>query len=111
MTGAPKLRSVELLERLEGRERGVYSGILGYHSWHGHLDFSVVIRSAVFQRRVRSTAGDETWSVSVGAGGAITILSDPQAEWEEVCTKLSPLWKTYVFSAFYFLNVAHLGAL
>ncbi|KAJ3289067.1 hypothetical protein HK104_007762, partial [Borealophlyctis nickersoniae] len=77
MTGAPKLRTVEILEKLEGEPRGPYSGVLGYFSLAGTAEFSVVIRTAVF-------AGQE---VSIGAGGAIVALSDAEAEFEEMVLK------------------------
>ncbi|KAK9478158.1 ADC synthase [Lipomyces japonicus] len=86
MTGAPKRRSVELLQQLEDhRRRGVYSGVCGYWDVLGHGDWSVVIRSAF------SVGGSETdvpreWRI--GAGGAITALSDPIDEWNEMQTKL-----------------------
>lgn len=48
MTGAPKLRTVELIEKLEGVPRGPYSGVLGYFSLDGAAEFNVIIRSAVF---------------------------------------------------------------
>ncbi|ODN73682.1 hypothetical protein L202_07228 [Cryptococcus amylolentus CBS 6039] len=79
MTGAPKLRSVQLLDGFEkGKKRGVYSGALGYVGVDGVVDLSVVIRTIVRQ-------GDR---LSIGAGGAITWLSNPQGEWDEVLTKV-----------------------
>ncbi|KAI9314541.1 ADC synthase [Dichotomocladium elegans] len=82
MTGAPKLRSVQLLDQLEGhRPRGVYSGCLGYFSLDGSADFSVVIRTAV------ATNVSEQVEISVGAGGAVTFLSDPEQEWRETLLK------------------------
>ncbi|KAI9467823.1 ADC synthase [Coemansia mojavensis] len=79
MTGAPKPRSVQLIESLEVRERGVYSGVLGYISAAGGCsDWSVVIRTAVVDNE----------RVRVGAGGALTFLSQPAAEWNEIETKV-----------------------
>ncbi|KLT43908.1 putative 4-amino-4-deoxychorismate synthase [Cutaneotrichosporon oleaginosum] len=79
MTGAPKLRSVQLLDEFEARyARGIYSGALGYFSLCGSADLSVVIRTMVLQGR----------DLSIGAGGAITWLSDRQEEWSEVLTKV-----------------------
>ena len=74
MTGAPKLRSVELLAALEGRPRGLYSGVLGVLGADGSVELSIVIRTAVLARG--------RWTI--GAGGAIVLDSDPAAEADEV---------------------------
>ncbi|MGL5829563.1 MAG: anthranilate synthase component I family protein [Angustibacter sp.] len=81
MTGAPKKRTVELLEELEAVPRGVYSGVLGFFSYTGAADLSIVIRTAVSDRG----------TVRVGTGGAITIKSDPHAEYAETRDKSAPL--------------------
>lgn len=73
MTGAPKLRTYEIIDRLETSPRGVYSGALGYFGFDGQADLSVVIRTAV-------RAGD---TMTVGAGGAIVLASDANAELAE----------------------------
>ncbi|GAA6005321.1 hypothetical protein JCM11491_002657 [Sporobolomyces phaffii] len=85
MTGAPKLRSLQLLDDLEQRRsRGIYSGVFGYVAVDGASDWSVVIRTLV--RRGRE--------LRLGAGGAITHLSDPTKEWEEVLTKIDAVLGT-----------------
>ncbi|CEP10528.1 hypothetical protein [Parasitella parasitica] len=84
MTGAPKLRSVQILDRLEQHKpRGVYSGCLGYFSLNGSADFNVVIRTAV----ASSSKPNNAVEISVGGGGAITYLSDPEQEWRETLLK------------------------
>ncbi|RPB16166.1 para-aminobenzoate synthase [Morchella conica CCBAS932] len=89
MTGAPKRRSVQLLRGLEGRERGLYSGVVGYWSVCGAGDWSVVIRSAVrVDAEVEEEEEEEECDVwRIGAGGAITALSVPGEEWEEMVVK------------------------
>ena len=91
MTGAPKIRSVECLERIEGRTRGIYAGGIGYFSLDGTGEWAVVIRSLTR----RGT------QASVGCGGAITVLSDPAAEYAEAMSKaasiLAPIGRTFSF--------------
>lgn len=79
MTGAPKKRSCELLTEIEGTERGIYSGVLGYFDVGGGGDFSVVIRTA-FQ-----WSDEGEWRL--GAGGAVTVLSTEKGEFEEMMAK------------------------
>ncbi|UZJ52940.1 hypothetical protein CBS101457_002260 [Exobasidium rhododendri] len=81
MTGAPKVRSVEILERLEEGPRGPYSGILGWLGLDGAANFSVIIRTVVVNGR----------HVTIGAGGAITYLSEAGQEWQEVLDKVSSI--------------------
>jgi anthranilate/para-aminobenzoate synthase component I len=77
MTGAPKVRTMHIIDGLEAGPRGVYSGALGYFSLSGTADFSIVIRTLVAD-------GDK---VSFGVGGAVIALSDPAEEFEETAVK------------------------
>ncbi|MFE4228111.1 aminodeoxychorismate synthase component I [Arthrobacter sp. NPDC056886] len=82
MTGAPKVSTMAILERLEAAPRGVYSGAIGYFSLNGAADLSVAIRTLVI-----SALDDGAADLSLGVGGAVTADSSPQEEYEEVRTK------------------------
>jgi len=77
MTGAPKRRTMEIIDELEGAARGVYSGAIGWFGAGGACDLSVAIRTIVIE------AGKAT----IGAGGAIVVDSDPEREIEEMLLK------------------------
>ncbi|WP_411374627.1 aminodeoxychorismate synthase component I [Arthrobacter sp. MPF02] len=82
MTGAPKISTMAILDRLEDGPRGVYSGAIGYFSLNGATDLAVAIRTLVI-----SDEGDGTAELSLGVGGAITADSIPDEEYEEIRTK------------------------
>ena len=79
MTGAPKIRAMELIEKYESTQRGIYSGSVGYITPEGNFDFNVVIRSMLYNKKKKY--------LSYMVGGAITDGSDPVNEYEECQVK------------------------
>jgi para-aminobenzoate synthetase component 1 len=86
MTGAPKLRAMELIEQMEQTKRGIYSGALGYIEPGGDFDFNVVIRSLLYNA--------ENKYLSFQVGSAITYEADPVQEYEECLLKASAILET-----------------
>lgn len=80
MTGAPKISSMQLIEKHESFRRGLYSGSIGYFKPNGDFDFNVVIRSFLYNTDKRR--------ISCAVGGAITIRSVPENEYEECLVKV-----------------------
>ncbi len=77
VSGAPKIRAMEIIDELEPVKRGVYSGAVGYLSWNGNMDTAIAIRTAVIQ--------DQTLHIQAGAG--IVADSVPELEWKETMNK------------------------
>ena len=83
LSGAPKVRAMEIINEVEPLKRNIYSGAIGYLSWHGCMDMAIAIRTAVVK--------DETLYVQAGAG--IVYDSIPQSEWDETMHKARALIK------------------
>ena len=90
MTGAPKLKAMELIEKFENFKRGIFSGAVGYITPEGDFDFSVVIRTILYNLASQY--------LSIGVGGAITIKSDSLEEYEECLIKAKPLFEALNFN-------------
>jgi anthranilate synthase component 1 len=77
VSGAPKIRAMEIIDELEPVKRGVYAGAVGYLSWSGNMDTAIAIRTAVIK--------DGTLNIQAGAG--IVADSVPENEWAETMNK------------------------
>ncbi|MCF6291864.1 MAG: anthranilate synthase component I family protein [Robiginitomaculum sp.] len=84
ITGAPKIRAMQIIAELESAVRGPYCGALGFISDHGAMDFNVLIRTLIMQRN-----SDNNWDVTFRAGGGIVADSDPLSEAGEMNDKAS----------------------
>jgi len=83
LSGAPKVRAMEIINDIEPLKRNIYSGAIGNLSWHGGMDLAIAIRTAVIK--------DETLYVQAGAG--VVYDSVPESEWQETMDKAQALIK------------------
>ena len=81
VSGAPKVRAMEIIDELEPCKRGIYAGAIGYIGWHGNLDTAIAIRTAVL-------TGDRVY---VQAGAGLVADSVPRREWNETMDKARAL--------------------
>ena len=77
VSGAPKIRAMEIIDELEPVKRGVYAGAIGYLSWHGNMDTAIAIRTAVIKDKM----------LHIQAGAGIVYDSVPKNEWDETMNK------------------------
>jgi anthranilate synthase component 1 len=83
LSGAPKIRAMEIIAELENKPRGPYGGAVGYFSFHGNMDMAITIR----------TAGIEDGQLTVQAGAGIVADSDPESERLEIVNKAMAMQK------------------
>ncbi|KAB2866411.1 MAG: aminodeoxychorismate synthase component I, partial [Bacteroidales bacterium] len=86
MTGAPKVRAMQLIEEFERTKRGLFSGSVGYITPQGNFDFNVVIRSLLYNKQSKY--------LSFSVGGAITFNSEPEKEYNECLLKAKAILST-----------------
>ena len=77
LSGAPKVRAMEIIDELEPEKRGIYGGAMGYLAWNGNMDMAIAIRTAVIKND----------KLFIQAGAGIVADSQPQMEWEETLNK------------------------
>ena len=83
LSGAPKIRAMEIIDQLEPVKRGVYGGAVGYWAWNGNMDTAIAIRTAVIKNG----------ELHVQAGAGIVADSVPQTEWEETISKRRAMFR------------------
>ena len=83
LSGAPKVRAMEIIDELEPVKRGIYGGAMGYLGWNGNMDMAIAIRTAVIK--------DERLFVQAGAG--VVADSVPRMEWEETINKARAIFR------------------
>ena len=83
VSGAPKIRAMEIIDELEPVKRGVYSGAVGYISWNGNMDTAIAIRTAVIKDKI----------LHIQAGAGIVADSVPKNEWDETMNKGRAIFK------------------
>ena len=83
VSGAPKIRAMQIIDELEPVKRGVYAGAVGYLSWNGNMDTAIAIRTAVIK--------DQVLHIQVGAG--VVYDSIPKYEWKETMNKGRAVFK------------------
>ncbi len=89
VSGAPKIRAMEIIDEFEPVKRGVYAGAVGYLGWHGNMDTAIAIRTAVIQ--------DKTLYMQAGAG--IVYDSVPRNEWDETMNKSRAVFRAAAIAA------------
>lgn len=77
LSGAPKIRALEIIDELEKNKRGIYGGAVGYYAWQGNLDTAIAIRTAIIKNH----------TLYIQAGGGIVYDSQPEKEWQECMNK------------------------
>jgi len=89
VSGAPKIRAMEIIDELEPIKRGVYAGAVGYLAWNGNMDTAIAIRTAVIKDR----------RLHVQAGAGIVYDSQPDAEWQETLSKGRAIFRAVALAA------------
>lgn len=88
LSGAPKIRAMEIIDELEPVKRGVYGGAVGYLAWNGNMDTAIAIRTAIIKNG----------QLHVQAGGGIVADSVPKLEWEETINKRKAMFKAVILA-------------
>ena len=88
ITGAPKIRTMEIIEELEPVRRGPYTGSMGWIDYSGDMEFNIIIRTMAVKDR----------TVHIQAGAGIVIDSEPEREYRESLNKARALWRAFQYA-------------
>jgi anthranilate synthase component 1 len=91
VSGAPKIRAMQIIDELESSRRGVYGGAIGYFGWQGDLDTCIALRTAVIKGG----------KLHIQAGGGVVLDSDPQYEFDETMHKAGALKRAASLASIY----------
>ncbi len=83
LSGAPKIRALEIIDELEPEKRGIYGGAVGYLGWGGNMDTAIAIRTAVIKNK----------TLYIQAGAGVVADSVPQSEWDETMNKARAIFR------------------
>jgi len=86
VSGAPKIRAMEIIDELEPVKRGVYAGAVGYLAWNGNMDTAIAIRTAVIK----------SGELHIQAGAGVVYDSQPNLEWKETMNKGRAVFRAYL---------------
>ena len=93
VSGAPKIRAMQIIDELEPTRRGPYGGAVGYLDFAGNLDTCIALRTIVWMKGKEETGGMSKATYDVQAGAGVVADSVPAAEWEETMNKAKALLK------------------
>ena len=91
VSGAPKIRAMQIIDELENERRGIYGGAVGYFGWNGEMDTCIALRTAVIRAD----------RIYIQAGGGIVLDSDPDTEFEETAHKANALMRAMELASEY----------
>ena len=94
LSGAPKVRAMEIIDELEPVKRGIYGGAVGYLAWNGNMDTAIAIRTAIIKNR----------QLYIQAGAGIVADSNPDLEWQETMNKGRAIFRAVAMAQTGFLK-------
>ena len=91
VSGAPKIRAMQIIDEIEPTMRGPYAGGIGMIGFSGDMDIAIALRTMVIPTKLNT---EDCWRVDIQAGAGIVLDSDPTSEWQETVNKAAALGRT-----------------